>query len=148
MAQILVFRLGGELYGLEVVRIQEVAECPPLYFIPRASPCFLGAINLHGAILPVLDLAAFLGFDHAARDSRVIVLAPRLCWMALAVAEVGKIVNINPQMLLKLPRDRQPNGCIRAVVNLEADLVNLLDVEGLLAELDTAGQGTGGINGG
>ena len=61
MGQVLTFRLGEERYGLEMAKVQEIIEAPRFYYIPLAPPCYLGAINFHGTILPVLDLGGLPG---------------------------------------------------------------------------------------
>ena len=61
MDRVLLFRLGDDLYALEVDQVQEVVESPRYHYIPRAPAGFAGAINFHGSIVPVLDLAAFFG---------------------------------------------------------------------------------------
>ncbi len=137
MDKVLVFRLGAEYYGLEIAHIQEVIELPPLHYIPRAAEHFLGAVNVHGSILPVLDLAVFLGFDSRQRDHRIIVLTPQVCRMALAVTALEPIVPLNRDSLLPAQQEPKQGSCIRAVLNLEAEMINLLDTEGLLARLET-----------
>ena len=134
--QVLLFRLGEELYGLEVAKIQEVVDSPVLYYIPRASEHFLGAINFHGIILPVLDLADYLGFTRHQRDNRVIVLVSDLCSLALAVTSVGKIVTCDPDALLPLQQDRQEACHIRAVLSRDEEMINLLDSARLMASLE------------
>lgn len=134
--QILVFRLGEELYGLEVAKIQEVVESPVLHYIPRASKHLLGAINFHGNILPVLDLASLLGFAVEQRDGRVIILASGLCSLALAVTTVGRIVTCDADDLLPFPQEQQPASHIRAVLSRENEMVNMLDAARLLTSLE------------
>ncbi|BCR06864.1 hypothetical protein DESUT3_39330 [Desulfuromonas versatilis] len=136
MEQVLTFRLGAEHYGLEIAHLQEIVESPPIYQVPRGADWLLGAINVHGSILPVLDLAALLGFDNRERDPRVIVLSREFGRLALAVAALGKIVPLDPDALLPVQQQEQQTACIRGVLNLEADMVNLLDMERLLGSLE------------
>jgi purine-binding chemotaxis protein CheW len=51
-----VFRLGGEGYALEVMRVQEVLDIPALTQVPGSPKCLLGVINLRGHVVPVYDL--------------------------------------------------------------------------------------------
>lgn len=136
MEQVLVFRVAEELYGLEVAKIQEVSESLPLHYIPRAPAHLLGAVNFHGNILPVLDLAAYLGFPRGQRDPRVVVLVPELGALALAVTTVGRIVGFEADALLPFPQERQADCCIRAVLSREGEMINLLDTARLLASLE------------
>ena len=136
MAQLLAFQLGSEMYGLEVTHIQEVVESPPLYYIPRAPASLLGAINFHGSILPVLDLAACLGFGEKERDLRIIVLTPEEAQLALAVSAIVGIVPFAEEALLPGQEGQALAACIRAVLPDRGEMINLLDLDRLLVSLD------------
>ena len=51
-----VFRLGGEGYALEVMRVQEVLDMQSLTEVPGGPKFLLGVINLRGHVVPVYDL--------------------------------------------------------------------------------------------
>jgi purine-binding chemotaxis protein CheW len=51
-----VFRLGGEGYALEVMRVQEVLDVQEMTEVPGSPKCLLGVINLRGHVVPVYDL--------------------------------------------------------------------------------------------
>jgi purine-binding chemotaxis protein CheW len=51
-----VFRLGGEGYALEVMRVQEVLDVQAMTEVPGSPKCLLGVINLRGHVVPVYDL--------------------------------------------------------------------------------------------
>nr|NIS40474.1 purine-binding chemotaxis protein CheW [Desulfuromonadales bacterium] len=147
MSQVLVFRLGDELYGLEVTRIQEVAEAPSLHYIPRAPEHFLGAINFHGNILPVFDLGAFLGFASREKDERVIVLTGADGNMALAAEQIKGFVPYDAEALMPVDQERKNNSYIHSVMSREEEMINLLDIDELLGHLEVHLDGTGGQRG-
>ena len=134
MEQVLVFRLGEELYGLEISHIQEVVETPAFHYIPRAPAFWTGAINFHGSILPVLDLPDYLGFTGQERDHRVIALVN--CPLALAVSAIHRIMPLDPELLLPFRQESEEKRYIRAVFNREVEMINLLDVVQLLASFE------------
>jgi purine-binding chemotaxis protein CheW len=147
MEQVLVFRLGEELYALEVAHIQEVVESPRYHYIPLAPAAFLGAINFHGNIFPVLDLGACLGIAGGQRDGRVIVLAAALCPLALAVSAIRRIALLEAEALLPPRPEGTLAGCSRAAFSLDDEMINLLDAAHLLASLEKCGMVTGGDHG-
>jgi len=147
MEQVLVFRLGEELYALEVAHVQEVIESPRYHYIPLAPAEFLGAINFHGSILPVLDLVASLGFAGDQRDGRIIVLAAALCPLALVVSAIRRIVPLDAEALLPPPTEGPLADCSRATFSFDDTMVNLLDGARLLTSLEKSGRMTGGDRG-
>lgn len=148
MNQLLVFRLGEEFYGLEVNHIQEVMETTALHYIPRAPQHLLGAVNFHGRVLPVFDLPAHLGFTQGERDHRVIVLNPKVSSVALATSQVRGFIPLDTDALLPVTPERREGTFIRSVLNREEEMINLLDLSGLLTSIDSLFAGTGGNHGG
>ena len=51
--QLLTFSLGGEIYGIDILRVKEIRGWTPVTPIPQSPPCVLGVLNLRGEILPV-----------------------------------------------------------------------------------------------
>lgn len=88
------FTLSGRRYALDLAQVAEVVEQPATWPIPLAPRCYYGAINFHGAIVAVMDLAMFLGFPGGQGAGTTIVLDPRIA--ALAFSVEGSI-RITPQ---------------------------------------------------
>jgi purine-binding chemotaxis protein CheW len=136
MPRMLLFRVGCEQYGLEIGSIQEIADDPPLHGVPQCGAFLLGAINLHGRVLPVIDLPALLGMSGASRDSRLVVLAPEFHGLALAVSGIGRILPFDAADLQLPPGD----GAFRAIAGVlatSAQPVSLLDVGAVVEHLET-----------
>lgn len=144
MEQVLVFNLENAPYGLDVAQVQEIVEAPPRYFIPQAPAYFVGAINFHGQVLPVLDVPQFLGLASKKRDRRIIVLASRIGAAALSVNAIGRILPVDPEFLQPAPEEGEENPFVRAEFIHEDKRIALLDAARLLASLDPLSNETGG----
>ncbi len=59
--QYLTFLLGGEMFAIGILGIKEIIEYDGLTRVPMMPECILGVINLRGAVVPVMDLAARFG---------------------------------------------------------------------------------------
>lgn len=138
--QLLLFRLGEQMYGLEVGNLQEIVEKPAVFFIPLAPACFCGAMNFHGQILPVLDLPGYLGIKECVRDHRAIVLAEHLCPLAFTVTALRRIVLCEPETLLPYPPEGEETPYVRFTFDREGEKVYLLDAAALVASLGTHDQ--------
>jgi purine-binding chemotaxis protein CheW len=133
----LLFRVGSEQYGLGIEAIQEVADDPPLYAVPHHGSCLLGAINLHGRILPVIDLPALLGMAGAPpRDPRLVILAPEFHGLALAVSGVGRILPYEAADL-QLPPGGESSRAVAGVLEIATQPVYLLDIGAVVERLET-----------
>lgn len=138
MPRMLLFRVGGEQYGLELESLQEVADAPPLHEVPQRGAFLLGAVNLHGRVLPVIDLPGLLGAGAAPRDRRLVVLSPEFHSLALAVSGVGRIVSFEADDL-QVSSDGDRFAAIAGVVSIggREEPVRLLDAGAVIERLQT-----------
>jgi purine-binding chemotaxis protein CheW len=58
---LVVFELGSALYGVPVTETSEVREPPPYVPLPNVPGHVRGLINLHGTVMPLIDLLPRLG---------------------------------------------------------------------------------------
>jgi chemotaxis signal transduction protein len=87
----LIFTLSGKRYAFDLVQVAEVIENPAAWPIPLAPACYLGAINFHGTIVAVLDLALFLGHRQGYGTGKVIVLDTRIAALAISAESIIRI---------------------------------------------------------
>jgi chemotaxis signal transduction protein len=96
--RLLIFWVWEERYALDVQDVAEVLEPGREYPIPR-SPRFLrGVANVHGALVPVLDLALYLGHGVTGPGRELLVLNRPETALALAVEHVERIVTSDAVM--------------------------------------------------
>jgi purine-binding chemotaxis protein CheW len=57
----LTFTLDSEEYGIGLLHVREIIEHQPITLVPNAPASLRGVINLRGAVVPVVDLAARFG---------------------------------------------------------------------------------------
>jgi purine-binding chemotaxis protein CheW len=76
---VLTIRAGGETLALRMSEVTEVLQPRPLTRVPHAAPSLLGLVNLRGAVVPVLSLAALVGAtaSSATEASRLVLMWPR-----------------------------------------------------------------------
>ncbi len=71
--RLLVFRAGGESYGLSMECVREVERVSRVTPVPGAPEFVRGLVNLRGEILPLLDVAALFSQKGDAPSPRLIV---------------------------------------------------------------------------
>jgi len=125
----LLFTLHGRRYALDLAQVAEVDDPPVTWPIPGAPACYPGAMNFHGDIVAVMDLAAFLGLPAIQRMEKVVVLDRSIAALAFLVERVERIV---PQDQVQLPDPRSDNGANVLITLPEGDAV-LLDATAIAA---------------
>jgi purine-binding chemotaxis protein CheW len=62
------FRVQGQLFGVQVGRVQEVIRYQPMTPVPLADPAVAGLINLRGQVVTAIDLRKQLGLPPRPAD--------------------------------------------------------------------------------
>ncbi len=143
MTQLLPFNLGPEVYALELVDVQEVVEQQTVHPLPGVAATILGAIAVHGRIVPVIDLPQLLGFPDAERAGRMIVLTDEHGPVALTVDRLQRVINLDLAHST-LSQSASEEDCIRGVLDRNGNMISLLDLERLRELLERICNETGG----
>jgi purine-binding chemotaxis protein CheW len=133
----LVFVLGEEEYGVEVLKVREIIGPLPITRVPRMPHTVLGVINLRGAVIPVVDLRVRFGLaavDHGARTCMIVMLT--------AAGEVAALVDRVCEVSTIAAADIEPTPsfgptvdmtCLQGVARAGQRVRMLLDIERTLA---------------
>lgn len=128
----LIFFMNGERYAFDLAHIAEVMDPAMSWPIPFAPPCYSGAINFHGVIVAVMDLAVFLGFDRSPGLEKVVVLDVNVASLGFLVERVARIVPEHEVEIHKAPAVRFASASLRLP---EGD-ATLLDIDALVVEAE------------
>ncbi len=74
--QYLTFRLGQEIFAVDVFRVREVLDVADITRVPRSPRYMRGMINVRGNVVPVMDLRSKFGMEpvEVTLDTRIIVM--------------------------------------------------------------------------
>jgi two-component system chemotaxis response regulator CheV len=127
-------------FGVNVAKVMQVIESPELEHPESAEhPCFMGTIPLRNHILPVLDLAVWLGMERK-RDKYDIVIVTEFSQTVsgFQVSGVTEIHRVGWQQVLSPDKFMSSfeKSCIVGIVEREDRFIQLLDLESILADLD------------
>lgn len=70
------FKLGDELFAIDVGRVREVLDLSEITRVPTAPPYMRGVVNVRGSAVPVVDLRLKFGLPSVADtvDTRIVVI--------------------------------------------------------------------------
>ncbi|MFT5084741.1 MAG: two-component system chemotaxis response regulator CheV [Lentisphaeria bacterium] len=136
--ELLLFNLGGsQLYGINVFKVKEVLQCPPLNKIPKRNPVVRGVAHIRGGTMPIMDLKLATG--HAPltdiENCFVIITEYNRSTQGFLVRGVERIVNMNWADIHPPPKGAGRDNYLTAVTEVDGKLVEIIDVEKILAEV-------------
>lgn len=136
--ELLLFRVNGDqLYGINVFKVKEVIQCPPLTNMPGSHPVIRGVVHIRTGTIPIFDMGLATG--SAALDdpkkSFVIITEYSGNTQGFLVSGVDKIVNLNWQDIHAPPKGTGREHYLTAVTQVEDKLIEIMDVEKILAEV-------------
>ena len=142
--EILMFSLGKdvrsgreETFGINVFKVREVMRIPEITRAPEMPPAVEGMTSLRGALVPVIDLAKYIGMESDGAPGIMIVTEYNGHTQGFLVKAVDNILRLDwsamrvpPEMLVA-----ELGGLVTAITELkDKRLVMMLDVEKVLAE--------------
>jgi purine-binding chemotaxis protein CheW len=135
----LIFKQNGLLCGVEVGCVLEIFFLPELTPIAEAPQDIVGAIDLRGSILPVMDLNLRFGYlwqEYSVTDSAIVIE-----WQEIRVAIVVNVVTevkhipeeaITPQLSYGRDKPDAPDRFLAGFARCGADIIMLLELDRLI----------------
>jgi two-component system, chemotaxis family, chemotaxis protein CheV len=136
--ELLLFKLNGrQRFGINVFKVQEVIQCPPLTQIPKSHSVICGVAHLRGKTIPVLDLAMSIGLPSIQGNvgSYVIVTEYNRGIQGFLVGSVDRIINIGWDAVKAPPTGAGKDGYLTAVTEYDNELIEVIDVEKIMKEV-------------
>ena len=136
--QLVGFVIGDELFGVDILTVQEIIRDTTITAIPDAPDFLEGVINLRGRIVPVIDLRKRLKLvdpDQLITDPWIVILTVEDRVTGFMVDRVTKVLNV-PKESIKPPPDIVVAGLksqyIQGVCKMDQRLLILLNFSRIL----------------
>ena len=72
--QFLTFRIGGEEYGMDILKVQEIRSYEVPTRVAHAPSFVKGVVNLRGVIVPIMDMRIKLGVEAQYNAFTVVIV--------------------------------------------------------------------------
>lgn len=127
---------GKQSFCIEITQIREIRRWSPVTLLPHSPNYVLGVINLRGAVIPILDLAARLGFDAIQPTERhvIIIAAIEDRIVGLLVESVSEILGVGVDMVRDTPRAAEDisTRAIQGIIPVEDDMIKIINLDALI----------------
>lgn len=135
--QILTFKLAGEIFGIEIGYVREIDRNVRYTPVPSSQDYIVGLCNIRGQIITLFDMAAILGYPHAAQDEQLncIVLKQRGAdTFGFPVTSAEDTLDVGEELFLPPPEnlDDSKREFIKHVIEKQDGLLLIVDAQKLL----------------
>ena len=137
LLQLVSFRIGGEEFAFDILRVQEIIRVQQLTRVPNSSNFVDGVINLRGKVIPVLGLRKRFGLEQIGHDkqTRIVVVEVKGTILGFIVDSVSEVLRIPAHTVELPPRlSKVQREYVSGVGKLDDRLLILLDVDSLLGD--------------
>jgi len=136
----LTFKLGGEEYGIDILRVQEIRSYEQPTRIANAPGYLKGVVNLRGVIVPIVDLRVRLGCAEAQYNhfTVVIVLNVKGRVVGAVVDSVSDVLALDAQTIKPAPEMNSAvdTSFITGIGSVGERMLILMDIEALMSSPD------------
>jgi purine-binding chemotaxis protein CheW len=103
--QLCTFRVGGEDFAVDIMRVREIIPPAPLTPVPEAPAHVAGVLRLRGEVVPIVDLRRRLGMPPGPPSRRARYLVVRVAGrlLGLMVDEVCEVLRLARDELRPAP---------------------------------------------
>ena len=133
------FRIGEQEFCLDIMAVREIRGWVAATPLPHSPDYVKGVMNLRGAVLPIVDLAARLGLGRVEPTHRHVVIVVKIGerLVGLLVDAVCDILTIPHSLVQPAPDIACDNlrGFVRGVITLDGRMITWIDLERTLPPL-------------
>ncbi len=136
--QCVTFKLDDEIYGINVMLVQEVLRVTDIAPVPGAPEYVIGIINLRGNVVTVIDTRMRFGLPSKEFDdsTRIVIIETESQTVGIVVDSVAEVVDIYSNEIETAPNvgNDETARYIEGVVSRDDELLILVDLNKLLTE--------------
>lgn len=139
----LTFQLGGEEYGLEILKVREIIGMLDITHVPQTADLVRGVINLRGKVIPVIDLRTKFGLEHRDDDERTCTIvvevaghAGQRLLMGIVVDQVREVVGVRGEDVEPTPSFgvSMDTAYILGLAKVDSGIKILLDIDRVVGD--------------
>lgn len=136
----LTFRLGGEEYGIDILRVQEIRSYEQPTRIANSPEFLKGVVNLRGVIVPIIDLRVKLNCDSAEFNAFTVVIVLNIQGRVVGavVDAVSDVLELGGDAVKPAPamNSQVDMSFITGIANVGDRMLILMDIQALMSSAD------------
>ena len=134
--ELIAFRIDAQEFCVDIQSVREIRGWTPATPLPHSPGFVRGVINLRGAVLPVVDLAARLGLRSAEPSARSVIIVSRIGeqLVGLLVDAVSDILTVTEDTMQPTPDvayDAE-RAFVKGLLPIDGRLISLVSLDRML----------------
>lgn len=133
------FTVDGRLYGIDVMKVQEVTKPMDVTLMRTAPPCIKGLINLRGQIATAIGLRELFGLSSDnSTEKMTVVCKVEDVLLSLLVDKIGDVVEVSDSSFEQSPQTIPGNIRVfmQGVYKTDEAILSIVSLDSILKELD------------
>jgi len=134
--ELIAFRIGSQEFCIDVMSVREIRGWTPATPLPQAPSFVCGVINLRGTVLPIVDLAARLGFTPAEPSARHAIVVVQIAqqMVGLLVEGVSDIFTVTESQVQPTPdvASDMAKEFVRGVIAMDGRMISMIVLDSIL----------------
>lgn len=139
--ELMAFRIGAQEFCVDIMAVREIRGFTPATPLPQSPSFVRGVINLRGAVLPIIDLAARLGFGTSETSARHVIMVVQVAHQAigLLVDAVSDILTVSGDAVQPTPdvASEMAKSFVRGVLAIDGRMISLIALDNVLPALES-----------
>lgn len=133
----LIFKLGDEEYGVDILTVQEIRGYETVTKIANAPEFIKGVINLRGTIVPVVDMRIKFNLGNIVYNAFTVVIVLNVCdqVIGMVVDSVSDVVSLAAEQIRAAPAfgSNLDTQYITGLGTIDEHMIILVDIERLMS---------------
>ncbi len=134
--ELIAIRIGAQEFCVDVMCVREIRGWTPATPLPQSPSFVCGVINLRGTVLPIVDLAARLGFAATEPTARHAIVVAQLGHqvVGLLVDGVSDIFTVTDDKIQPTPdvASEMAKKFVRGVIATDGRMISLITLDSIL----------------
>lgn len=133
----LTFKLGEEIFALDVSQVREVLDLSTITKVPQAPDFMKGVINVRGSVVPVVSMRLKFGMPETERtlETRIVVMEISMdgetTILGAQADSVKEVIELEPEQIEPPPRigSRWRTEFIKGIGKRDGNFILILDID-------------------
>lgn len=139
-SEFLAFTLGDEVYGIDILMVQEIRGYEPVTKIANTPDFIKGVINLRGVIVPVVDMRIKFRLEMVDYNQFTVVIVLNVCGrvIGMVVDGVSDVIDLAPDQIHAAPEfgSSLDTEYLNGMGTMDERMIILVDIERLMSSSD------------